>query len=401
MVSGPLRDRHATARGSRAMKNAASIDPDVKGVVADGFEGLVPAFREGLDDITAGGAALSLYHQGSEVVSLWAGVADPRTGRAWTDDTPSVLFSVSKGLTALVVALLAQDGRIDIDAPVADAWPEFGCHGKSRLTLGDVLAHRAGLSAPRSDLSLEDVLDHDRWAADIAAQEPLWTPGAGHSYHALTFGPIVQEVIRRVTGLELQQHFQELIARPLAADATLKAAADVLDRAAFLTETEGYRSAATAEIEHWAERAQTLGGAFRRIRADGFNDRRVRAAGLAASGGVGTAAALARIWSSVVVETGGVRLLEDDSITRLCRPRSEGPTVFSPQQPYQRWGAGVLLCSEAAPWFTPESFGHGGVGGQAGIADPGLKVGLGYVRSRLDVHDPVPGIIRQIRQILS
>lgn len=383
------------------MLDASSIDPDVKGVVADGFESLIPAFREGLDDPTAGGAALALYHQGSEVVNVWAGVADPRTGRAWTQDTPSVLFSVSKGLTALVVARLAQDGRLDIDAPVADVWPEFGCHGKSRLTLGDILAHRAGLSAPRSDLSLEQVLDHDRWAAEIAAQEPLWAPGAGHSYHALTFGPIVQEVVRRVTGRELAEHFQEFVALLLAADATLKASARVLERAAFLTETEAYRNTATVEIERWVERSQTLGGAFQRIRADGFNDPRVRAAGLSASGGLGTAAALARIWSAVVVATDGVRLLDDDSIAGLCRPRSEGPMVFGAQPPYQRWGAGVLLCSEAAPWFTPASFGHGGVGGQAGIADPELKVGLGHVRSRLDVQDPVPGIVRQVNRILA
>lgn len=213
--------------------------------------------------------------------------------------------------------------------------------------------------------------------------------------------PIVQEVISRVTGRELAEHFQDLVALPLAADATLKGSAQVLERAAFLTETEAYRSTATAEIERWVERSQTLGGAFQTDqgrwvqRPQGACRRPLRVRRL------GNRCRTGAIWSAVVVATDGVRLLDDDSIAGLCRPRSEGPMVFGAQPPYQRWGAGVLLCSEAAPWFTPASFGHGGVGGQAGIADPELKVGLGHVRSRLDVQDSVPGIIRQVNRILT
>ncbi|PZF86646.1 serine hydrolase domain-containing protein [Jiangella anatolica] len=372
------------------------------GGAAPGYGPVADAFVAGLAEPEASGAALSVWHEGREVVDVWAGVADARDGRPWTRDTVTVLFSCSKGLAALVLARLHAASRLDLDAPIASVWPEFAAHGKGGVSVADVLAHRAGVSAPIADLGLDDVLDSSRFAARLAAQEPLWRPGTAHAYHAITYGAIVEEIVRRATGRELHDVFAAEIAAPLDADVSLMPDAALLARVAHLTTTPAYTRRA-AEAGEWLERAATLGGAFPRTLVDGdrgFNDHRVLAAGLSAAGGIGTASGLARIWAATVRETRGVRLLGDDDVARLSAVRSEGPWFFDPLPPYPRWGAGVQLASDATPWLTPASFGHTGAGGQAGFADPGLGIGFGYVSNRMDVADRVSSILQALGRVV-
>lgn len=373
-------------------------------LIAPGMEGVVAVFREGVEEPERSGAALSVWRDGVELVRVRHGVADARTREPWRDSTASVLFSCSKGLSSIVVARLHERGILDLDAPVADVWPEFAAHGKGRISLGDAMAHRAGVSAPAENLTLDDALDVRAWASRIAEQEPLWEPGSGHAYHALTFGTIVQEVVWRATGRELHELFDEEVAAPLDADVTLKAGPGELDRVAHLVTSDTWEQLATAPVDDRMRRAMTLGGALPftiATETGGFNDPRVQTAGFAGAGAIGTASGLAKTWSAVILPTGGARLLSDDTISAITRVRSEGPWVFPAPAPYQRWGAGVELAAEGAPHLSATTFGHGGAGGQAAFADPASGVALAYLRNRLDVGNAIEPILVALREALA
>jgi CubicO group peptidase (beta-lactamase class C family) len=388
-------------------EGAASAAVVVEGRADTGLESVVDVFAAGIHDPERSGAALSIWHQGREVIAVRGGSARSRVSDGWSDDTLAVIFSASKGLTALVFAQLEAEGLLDLDAPIASVWPEFGAHGKGHTSIADVLAHRGGVSAPRDDLPLDVVLDSRAFAGYLAEEEPLWEPGTGHAYHAITFGTIAQELIRRVTGHELGEEFAQRIALPLRADATLHPTEAEVARVAHIITTPHWASAitnGTAEDDAWIGRALSAGTAFPRALVDGdagFNDPRVLLAGVAGAGGLSTASALGKIWSATVTETEGQRVIDDAAVWRLKRERSAGPWVFDPRPPYHRWGAGVQLASNVTPWFSSESFGHDGAGGQSGIADLHHQIALGYVTNRMDVSDRVDPIIREfLRAIL-
>jgi CubicO group peptidase (beta-lactamase class C family) len=166
---------------------------DVHGHVAAGFEAVGDAYAAAFEGRPLMGAALAVRHRGELVVDLWGGIADDRDGSPWERDTASVVFSCTKGLMAILAARLVEEGRLDYDAPVAEYWPEFAQAGKSGVLVRHVLAHQSGLSAPRRPWTLTDALDWTRATTALAAQEPLWEPGAGHAYHALTHGWLVGE----------------------------------------------------------------------------------------------------------------------------------------------------------------------------------------------------------------
>ena len=358
----------------------------LSGRVAAGFEPVAEAFAAAFDDRPAMGAALHVVLEGESVVNLWAGVADARSGRAWTEQTPSVVFSCTKGLVSILAARLVEDGRLDYAAPVSSYWPEFAAAGKDKVTVGQALAHRAGLSAPREDLTEEDILDWDRVAASLAAQEPLWPPGSGYAYHALTHGWVAGEIIRRVTGQSVGSYFRELIAEPLGVSAFIGLPEDHAAAVAHLQASPPLSALWAEEAAkpgpNWPYRAMTLGSA---LPADlvtehgGFNKQRIRAAEIPGAGGIATAEALATIWSATVVETRGVRLLDDVVVAEATRTQSEGPPVFGGEPPFCRWGFGFQLDSEARRYLGDASFGHDGAGGQVGFADPQRRLGFGFV----------------------
>lgn len=320
----------------------------IEGSTAPGFAPLAEAFSTAFTGHDAMGAALCVRLAGETVVDLWGGIADPRDRSPWTKDTTSVIFSCTKGLVSILAARLVQDGLLDYRTPVATYWPEFAAEGKEEITVADLLAHRSGLSAPRDLLNVEDVIDWDVVTGRLAAQQPLWTTSQGHAYHALTHGWLAGEVIRRITGKTVGQYFDELIAAPLQADAWIGLPRGARHQVAHLragtslTALVAQQAAArvAGEID-WTERAMTLGNAFPPELVDatgGFNDPRIQAAELPGAGGVASARALASIWSSTVVETNGVRLLDAGTVTDATRPQTEGTPIFGGQPP-SRGGA--------------------------------------------------------------
>ncbi|PZF91889.1 serine hydrolase domain-containing protein, partial [Micromonospora endophytica] len=209
---------------------------DVQGTVAPGFEGVREVFARNFATHGEVGAAVCVYRHGRPVVDLWAGVADPDTGRPWREDTLQVVYSTTKSATAACAHLLSQRGELDLDAPVAAYWPEFAAAGKEGIPVRWLLSHQAGLPALDTPVSLADIRSWDPVVRALARQAPVWTPGTAHGYHGLTYGWLVGEVVRRVSGRSLGDYFAEEIAAPLGLDFWIGLPASELPRVSRIVE---------------------------------------------------------------------------------------------------------------------------------------------------------------------
>lgn len=373
------------------------MNTDARGLVASGYEAVADAFHHAFVGNPTMGAALAIRVDGQPVVDLWGGVADARTDQPWTEDTASVVFSCTKGLSSILAARLVEEGRLDYAAPVARYWPDFAAAGKEATTIRDLLAHRAGLSAPRVNLTLDDVVDWQRMARVLQGQQPLWEPGAAHAYHAITHGWLIGQVIRNITGVSVGEYFQELVAGPLRADAWIGLPERERERVAhqtvgatLATLVADQSAARDLAAPDWLDRAMTLGGAFDATLVaehTGFNDYPVQAAEIPGAGGIATARALAAIWSATVTETDGVRLLSRETTDAATRVQSEGTPLFATEGPFARWGMGFQLDSETRRYLTPQGFGHDGAGGQVAFAEPDLKVGFAFTTNLMEARD--------------
>ena len=191
---------------------------DVQGHVAPGFDGVRDAFAANFARHGDVGAAFALYVRGEKVVDIWGGTADNAQDRPWSEHTLAPVFSTTKGVTAICAHLLAQRGELDLDAPVANYWPEFKAEGKESTSVRWLLSHRAGLPAIDGLVTPADVYAWDPVIEKLAAQKPFWEPGTAHGYHAFTFGWLVGEVLRRVTGMSIGHFLATEIAGPLGLD---------------------------------------------------------------------------------------------------------------------------------------------------------------------------------------
>lgn len=366
---------------------------DIQGGGRAEFSRVIDAFRGTFENRPTMGGALAIVVDGEPVVDVWAGVADAETGDAWGENTRSVIFSCSKGITAVVIARLVAERMLDYDDPVARHWPEFAVAGKSGITIGDVLAHRAGLSAPRQELTLDHVLSPTGVADPLASQSPLWEPGTAYSYHALTQGWLLGEVVRRATGSTIGELLARDIAGPLGAAVFIGLPES--ERGHVATMHVGATLAALdattpqgvpAFDAYWARRAMTLGSAFPSTLVEGrsgFNDPRVQASEIPAAGGVATARGLATVWAAVA----DARILDAETRQRATRVRSEGAPHFAAPGPWPRWGMGFQLDSEARRYLTPTSLGHDGAGGQVAFADPDHRVGFAFLTNEMEAGD--------------
>jgi len=182
------------------------------------FERVKAAFAENFEKRNEYGAAVAVKLAGQPVVDLWAGHTDKARTQAWARDTIANVFSTTKGMTAICAHRLVDQGKLDLDAPVVRYWPEFGQAGKEKMPVRMLLNHQAGLAAIRKKLNDEDMYNWETMASALAAQEPWWTPGTRHGYHALTIGFLVGEVMRRITGKSVGAYFRDEIAGPLGLD---------------------------------------------------------------------------------------------------------------------------------------------------------------------------------------
>lgn len=381
---------------------------EVAGHVADGFEPVRDAFRRALVDSPGGGGALSVLVDGSPVVDLWGGSADAPRDLPWVENTTSVFFSMTKGLMALLVTRLVEAGLIDLDAPMTEYWPEFGQAGKESITVRTVMAHRAGLSYPVEDLSREDVLAWDPVITKLERQEPLWEPGSAHQYHAMTYGWLVGELVRRVTGVSVTEAFQSYLSGPLGAEAWIGLPAEQLPHVARLAPAPGFRFELPDEVPNARQlvRALLLGGALpAEVAGDGtgLNDPEIQQAVVPAGLGIGTARALATLWSSAIVATPTTQPVDAGLLDDMTVPRSTGAPLWPmPGAGDESWGTGFHVPSEAMPMLGPSSFGHAGAGGQLAFADRDHRLAFAFLTNDLQLVDRrVPPLIAALHASLA
>jgi len=343
------------------------------------------------------GAAIAFCLDGRMVVDLWGGHRDPARTRPWTADTLVNTYSTTKGMTAICAHRLVERGLLDLDAPVARYWPEFAAKGKGDIPVHWLLSHRAGLPAVRRTLAPEAIYDWSAMASALAEEEPWWEPGTRHGYHALTFGHLVGEVIRRVSGRSVGAFFRDEVAGPLGADFHIGVAAEDEPRVSDLqgslappSDAPGLRDLPGPLgqfLRDMTDPTTMAGAAFNNPpgRADRVNTRAWRAAEIPAANGHGTAAALARIYGALARggALGGVRVLEPETIDRARTEQAFGPDAVLGGLP-MRFGLGFMLRQDFMP-ISPNAgaFGHPGAGGSIGMADPEAKVGFGYVTNKM------------------
>ncbi|WP_317452334.1 MULTISPECIES: serine hydrolase domain-containing protein [unclassified Streptomyces] len=444
---------------------------DVQGTVAAGWEPVRDAFLRNFEQRGERGAAVAVHHDGKTVVDLWAGRKDAdgpgapgtpegtsgagrtRTGdpealsdagaaltgdpealsgpgatptgnpeeagaptsapTPWTADTAQVVRSATKGVAAVVPLLLHQRGLLDLDAPVAAYWPEFKAAGKERVTVRELLAHRAGVPVLDRPLTLAEAVDLPTAAAAIAAQAPVWEPGTAHGYHAHTFSWLLSGLVHRVTGRTIGRWAAEEITGPLGLDLWIglpDEEAHRVGRIGPVEETEppgggGLRlRPKRAVTEAYQDPDSLTRRAFAVIdpRPD-ENDPAYLAAELPASAGVATARALSRFYAALLGPVdGAARLLTPESLALAGTEQSAGQDRVLLVG--TRFGLGHMLHGPASPLLGPSSFGHPGRGGSLGFADPETGVAFGYVtngmRKTVTADPRAQSLVRAVRTAL-
>ena len=384
----------ALAGTSRAESDERSEMPRIAGTVAPGFERVRDAFAANFEHNGEVGAACSVYHRGEKVVDLWGGVADQKSGRPWVEDSIVLVFSSTKGATAICANLLVQRGELDLDAPVAQYWPEFAAAGKQDIPVRFLLSHQVGLPVLDKPLAIEDFLAWEPPVNALAAQTPVWEPGTTHGYHAMTYGWLVGEVVRRVSGKSLGTFFADEVAGPLGLDFWIGLPASEESRVSPMINID----LEDPDIEPKGERAREMLEAA--TDADSYltreqtttpldtSTREFLAAQLPAANGVTDARSLACMYASLIGDgVDGVRLFTDETVRLASAVQSDGPDEVVGV--HSRFGAGFSLYSEGSHMIQDGAFGHGGAGGSIGFADPKADIGFGYVMNKMQMvsHD--------------
>lgn len=329
------------------------------------------------------GAAVAVTLDGQLVVDLWGGFADGKKTRPWAEDTLVGVYSTTKGLLAMGVHRLVEEGRVDLDAPVAKVWPELD----SRITLRMLLSHRAGLPAVREPLPPPALYEWDTMTSALAAQEPWWEPGTAHGYHAVTFGWLLGEVIRRVTGKMPRAYLHETITEPLGADFQIGLRADQDSRCAEVRASRKEPGTVTLFDRIASDRESMTAKAFinpiTMVLPDTLASRAWRDADLPSVNGHATARGIARIYAPLACggALGGVRVLAPESVARCREEQSAGEDLVLGVR--TRFSLGFMLPqADADPFAALGAFGHPGAGGSMGFADPDAKLSFGFVMNR-------------------
>ncbi|MFJ3307000.1 serine hydrolase domain-containing protein [Streptomyces sp. NPDC086549] len=366
-------------------------EPDVHGHCDARFTAVRQAFEENFRDRDELGAAVTVTVGGEPVVDLWGGWADAARTRPWERDTLVNVWSTTKGPTALCAHILADRGLLDLDAPVAAYWPEFAAAGKEKVLVRHLLSHRAGLSGLREPHSREELYDWELTTARLAATEPWWEPGTRSGYHAFTYGHLVGEVVRRVSGLLPGAFLEREVTGPLGIDFTIGLPREKSGRAAELVHRRTVDSGEQAAIFSQLTPAAIAALANPLMGAADANSPEWRAAELPAVNGHGTARAVAALYG-IFAGRGtydGRRILSPEAVERVregqgsCRDLVLGAGFDHETE----IGLGLWLSGPHGSYGPdPRAFGHDGFGGSCGLADPDQGVSLGYVMNRMGPH---------------
>jgi CubicO group peptidase (beta-lactamase class C family) len=383
----------------------------VQGQVEAGWGKVADVFRANFEARPGGspgevGAACCVYVDGRPVVDIWGGLADRETNRPWQQNTISAVASTTKGAAAICAHLLVQRGLLDLDAPVVKYWPEFGAAGKQDIPVRWLLSHQAGLPVVDGPLTFEQACAWDPVIRALEAQKPEWKPGTQHVYHSVTFGFLVGELVRRITGKSLGTFFADEIASPLglsawiglpeaqegrlarveyAAQFTLEELiAGLIDSTGLDQDTVMAWMNSVWGADSIQARAGLLGGAL--ADPESTNTRAWRAAEFPCCNMFSDAHSLARMYAATVSEVDGVRLLNPKTVEQMTVVQTDKTPMYGlaagldiPANRTFYMSLGFWRACPPMPWVGPASFGHPGSGGSVAFGDPASRVGFGYV----------------------
>lgn len=392
------------------MASVATVKASVKtgeisGFCDSRFAGVAEEFERNFQERGEVGASVCITLDGEPAVDLWGGQARLATQTPWGQDTIALVWSATKGATALCAHMLASRGELDLDAPVARYWPEFGQAGKEHVTVRMLLSHQAGLAVVRAPLPEGAFCDWELMTRTLAAQEPFWQPGSMHGYHAFTFGWLVGEVVRRVSGKSLGTFFREEVAQPLGIDFWIGLPEELESRNAQMIlqdppAPDDPMSAFTAAImDPTTMQALVMGNTGGHMMPGpdgvfGFERAAAHQAEIGAAGGISNGRGLAGMYAPLANggSLKGVTLVSRDELARMSSVASASaldatllaPTRFSlgyVKSVDNRHVAG--LTKDDSVILSEEAFGHSGFGGSIGFADPAARMSFGYVMNKM------------------
>jgi CubicO group peptidase (beta-lactamase class C family) len=365
-------------------------DP-VEGHVARGFEAVRKAFADNFTRRRELGGACCVYLRGEKVVDLWGGIRNKQTGERWEENTMVVVYSTTKGLAAMTLALAHSRGLLEYDERVCTYWPEFAQQGKERITVRQLLAHQAGLFELDAPLDRSLVGDLDRLAVVLAHQKPAWEPGTQQAYHAITLGFYQGELLRRIDPRHrsLGQFFEDEIVSPLGLDVFIRLPEDIpTSRLATIARPSPIEMLLGFPLRLTLDTMNRRSKIVRALRGSELphDEQRVYARNLEvpSGGGVGTAQAIAHAYS--VFATGGRELgLRRETLDLLAAPAVPPRRGFydACMKAEVRFSLGFMKPSPAFPFGNDSSFGAPGAGGSLGFADPDAGIGYAYVTNRM------------------
>jgi CubicO group peptidase (beta-lactamase class C family) len=357
---------------------------------------LQPLFRENFEKFGELGAAVSIWQNGKPVVDLYGGFCDARHEKPWEADTLVLIWSATKGIGSACVLHVLQDHRISIDRRVAEFWPEFGQAGKEKITLSQVLSHQAGLCALDARV---DILDYGAVIRALEGQQPLWPAGTAHGYHARTFGFLLDELVRRITGKTLSQYWREVFAQPLGLDLWIGLPEEQNPRVATVYAAKSSRPPEPKNRQSGSDfyldlvtpgtlARKTFSSPHGLQSVSGMNTPAVRALPIVSFGGIGSASALAKFYSMLANggELDGQTFFSEETIAWMTTALADGmdrvfqiPTAFS---------AGFMKDPQTATrrmfGTSPKAFGHPGAGGANAFADPENRIAFAYVMNQME-----------------
>ena len=351
---------------------------------------LEPLFQENFELFGELGAAVSVWQNGKPMIDLCGGFCDAGREKPWTTDTVVLVWSATKGIGSACVLHALQQRKIELNRTVAEFWPEFGQAGKDKITIGQLFSHQAGLCALDQRV---DVLDYGGVIRALEAQAPLWPPATGHGYHARTFGFLLDELMRRLTGKTLSDYWQENFARPLELDFWIGLPEKENSRVATIYAAKSGKPPEPAQFYRdlvipGTLARKTFTSPYGLNVISKMNDPQIRAQSIVSFGGIGSASALAKFYSMLANggELDGQSFFSQKAMAGMTTTLSDGidrvfqiPTAFS---------AGFMKDSRGAARTmfgpSPTSFGHPGAGGSHAFADPENKIAFAYVMNQME-----------------